>query len=558
MNFVYLLGLLRAITRVLLGLSLGWGLIACSGGSNGPSKPLLPIQSSQSSSSSSQEPVTISGNLSYDFVPHNQNNLGLDYAATEARPIRGAIVELVDASGQVLAETEANANGLYQFTVAANTQVQVRVKAQLIQTQVPAWNISVNDNTRNNALYSMAGSLVSSGTTNSQRHLHAQSGWGANGYVDERVAAPFAIIDTLYQALSHLASAGLMHDLPAVQFRWSPANITAANPNDDYASGEIGTSFYDGQAVYLLGQADNDTDEYDAHIVLHEWIHYLEDVLARTDSLGGGHGYGDRLDMRVALSEGLANAMSAMLLDDPFFRDALGVEQSEGFFYDISAKNHIYRGWYNEASVESILYNYYISATDKTARNLTDILQVLTVSNYAETPAFISIFPFVHALISLNPGHLQLLESLLGEQLIYGTGIYGVDEINDGGETFNLPIYKLLQVNGAAVNVCSSSTFGKANKLGGAQFLRVAISDSRIYQVSVVKNGGDAVVTDPDFVLYRAGNLRWLAESVASDQEVANINLQAGQYVLEVYDYSNREATNANSNTTCFDVSIAP
>lgn len=553
MNLVCLLGLQRVLPYTLLSLLLSMSLIAC-GGSGGGSKSYLPVSSS---SSSSQVSVTISGNLSYDFVPHNSNNIGLDYAATEARPIRGVTVELLNADAQIIAQTEASASGSYQFTVAANTLVQVRVRAHLVNSALPGWDVSVNDNTRKNALYTMVGDLLSSGKTDSRRHLHAGSGWGENRFVTERVAAPFAIIDTLYHALSHLETAGLAQTLPAVQFRWSPANITATNPNGDYAGGEIGTSFYDGEAIYLLGEADNDTDEYDAHIVLHEWIHYLEDVLVRTDSLGGAHGYGDRLDMRVAFSEGLANAISAMLLDDSLYRDALGVQQSEGFVYDVAASNHIYRGWYNEASIESILYNYYISSTDKAARNLSDILRTLTAESYVETPVFISIFPFISALKSLQPTHAELVDSLLGGQFIYGSGIDGIDEINDGGEAFNLPLYKMLLLNGSAVNVCSSSAYGKANKLGTAQFVRFTISDTGIYQMSVVKSGGDAVAADPDFAIYRAGELRWLAESVEVDRELASVNLQAGQYVAEIYDYNNRDSGNESAHTTCFDVSIS-
>lgn len=552
MNLVCMLGLQRVLFFMLLSLFLGAGLTAC-GGSGGTSTSYL---SGSSSSSESQGSVTISGNLSYDFVPHNSNNIGLDYAATEARPIRGVTVELLNENAQIIAQTEASASGSYQFNVAANTLVQVRVKAHLVNSGLPGWDVSVNDNTRTNALYTMAGQLLSSGKINSQRHLHASSGWGGNGYVAERVAAPFAIVDTLYQALTHMEAAGFTQRLPAVQFRWSPTNITAASPTGDYTSGEIGTSFYDGEAIYLLGEAENDLDEYDAHIVLHEWIHYLEDVLVRTDSLGGAHGYGDRLDMRVAFSEGLANAMSAMLLGDSLYRDALGVQQSEGFVYDVAASNHIYRGWFNEASIESILYNYYTSSTDKAARNLGDILQALTAESYVGTPVFISIFPFVNTLKTLQPAHTELLDSLLGAQLIYGSGIEGIDEINDGGEAFNLPLYKALQLSGPATNVCSSSAYGKANKLGTAQFVRFTISDAGIYQFNVVKNGGDSVAADPDFAIYRAGALRWLAESVAVDQELASINLQAGQYVAEVYDYNNRDSANENTHTTCFDVSI--
>ena len=39
--------------------------------------------------------------------------------------------------------------------------------------------------------------------------------------------------------------------------------------------------------IYVLGAADNDTDEYDQHIVAHEFQHFLEDQVSRSDTPGG-------------------------------------------------------------------------------------------------------------------------------------------------------------------------------------------------------------------------------------------------------------------------------
>src|SRR5690554_6777085 len=50
----------------------------------------------------------VSGRLHYEFVPSRAGCAGLDYSATQQRPIRGATVQLVDAlSGQVLDATVA-------------------------------------------------------------------------------------------------------------------------------------------------------------------------------------------------------------------------------------------------------------------------------------------------------------------------------------------------------------------------------------------------------------------------------------------------------------------
>src|SRR5690606_27529101 len=115
---------------------------------------------------------------------------------------------------------------------------------------------------------------------------------------------------------------------PPLELRWSPKNKTAYG---DASLGEIGTTYYGGDAIYILGDENNDTDEYDRHVILHEWGHYVEMAFSRSDSIGGDHGYSDKLDMRVALSEGFANAFSAMMLDDPSYRDTSGAQQAAGF-----------------------------------------------------------------------------------------------------------------------------------------------------------------------------------------------------------------------------------
>ena len=70
-------------------------------------------------------------------------------------------------------------------------------------------------------------------------------------------------------------------------------------------------------------ERNEDSDEYDRHIIIHEWGHYFEDKLSRADSIGGPHGLSDRLDFRVAFGEGWGNAISAIITDDVFIVTAL-------------------------------------------------------------------------------------------------------------------------------------------------------------------------------------------------------------------------------------------
>ena len=541
-------------------------LSACGGGGGGntarvSSVPLVSSSSVASSfmtstSSSSQVSsavgrITLEGKVTYDFVPHNDNKIGLNYSATEAKAARGIVIELLDSNNDVLATTNTDNLGDYSFSVEPNKLVKVRAKAQLLRDQLPVWNFKVTDNTNNNSLYVMDGSLVAVSDATGVRNLHAASGWTGTGYTQPRVAAPFAILDSVLLGAERVLAAGNNRDFPALDLRWSVNNIAAEG---DITLGEVGTSFYDGSVIYILGDQNVDTDEYDRHVILHEWGHYLETGFARSDSIGGDHIYDDKLDMRVAMSEGFANAFSAMILDDPDYSDASGLQQNDGFSNNISHKNHSVRGWYSEASIQSILYNFYINNDGKLARDFTDIFSVIASQNYAENTAMISIYVFADALRSLIPGQTTNFNNLLLEQNIEPTSAFGEGESNSGGYAGSLPIYKTLPVNDSPVNVCSTNRFGAYNKLATAQFMVLEIASSGTYQFNVQETGVDSGESDPDIYLYRYGKLLDYAEGVQMDRESLSSDLSVGTYVLELVDDRVMNIDNSDLVTACFNV----
>lgn len=519
-------------------------LVACGGGSG----------SSKSSSSSSVDPsqlVIISGRITYDFIPHNNNFIGLDYDNIETRPARAVQVELRNSNNSVLDTSVTDGDGNYNLYATKNTRVRVRVKAQLLKTLTPSWNFSVRDNTNNNSLYVMDGSLVSSGDTDSVRNLHAASGWTGSAYTQTRVAAPFAILDGIYSGVEALNQAGNNKNFPPLDLRWSSKNKTAdGNTN----LGEIGTSYFSGDAIYILGDKNNDTDEYDAHVILHEWGHYIESAFSRTDSIGGDHLADDKLDMRVAMSEGFSNAFSAIMLDDAAYRDSLGDDQADGFWFDVAEKNSTVRGWYSEASVQSILYNYYFSDQGKIPKVFSDLWQVFGSENYIDSESFTSIYLFSAKAKALQPAHVDLLNDLLAEQNILANDEFGTGESNSGGYAATLPVYKNISANNSAVNVCSSNRFGVANKLGVAQFLKISAT-SGVYRIIAEKTSGDVGNSDPDIYIYKQGVLQASADDVAIDAESLMTSLDAGTYIIEILDAKNLNA-NANTITRCFDVSV--
>ncbi|MET0355564.1 MAG: hypothetical protein ABW044_02240, partial [Cellvibrio sp.] len=453
-------------------------------------------KSGVSKSSSSASIVKLGGKITFDFVPHNLNFVGLNYGATESRPVRGAVVEILDNTNQIKASTNTAADGTYSVTVPQNIDLKVRVKAQLLKTSSPSWDFKVTDNTSNNALYVLEGALASTGSTNSIRNLHANSGWDGTAYTNIRSAAPFAILDSIYTGVIKLESAGNSQNLSPLELRWSTKNSTA---DGDYTKGEIETSFYDGDAIYILGSANNDTDEYDPHILLHEWAHYVEVELSRSDTIGGDHSDDAPLDMRVAMSEGFANAFSGMAINNPNYADALGVAQTSGFTFDIARKARSNKGYFSEGSIGSIFYNFYASSESKLANDFTPIFKILNSFSYYANDAMTSIYLFYAQLKIQLPEYSVLLQTLLNEQAIWGVDEYASMESNSGGLAIQLPVYKKLDVNNTPLNICSSNQYGEQNKLGNSQFIRVNILQAGAYTFNIVKSGGSLTSSNPEF-----------------------------------------------------------
>ena len=155
--------------------------------------------------------------------------------------------------------------------------MRIRVSAQLLQTDGANWNVRVTDNTNGNALYVTQGELFVGSENGSERNFHLASGWDGTAYSETRAAGPFAILDAIYDTVQKFAAVDTSINFPSLEIRWSPNNSVASG---NYNEGDIGTSFYTNGTIYILGKENEDSDEYDRHIIIHEWGHYFEDTIS--------------------------------------------------------------------------------------------------------------------------------------------------------------------------------------------------------------------------------------------------------------------------------------
>jgi hypothetical protein len=481
--------------------------------------------------------IVLSGNVTYDSIPYkNTHSAALDYDNIIRKPVRGALVEVLDESGTVLASSSTDKSGSYTFNLNGGT-VKVRVSAKLYKAPnsgASSWDFQVQDNTNANALYVMEGSLASLGTTGRQtRNLHASSGWGGSSYTEKRVAAPFSILDVAYQSMQKVLEADSNSVFPPLNIFWSKDN----------RYGTIGSSHYQPEenALYILGHEDTDTDEYDVLVIAHEWAHYYEDAFSRTDSIGGHHASGDMLDIRLAFGEGFATAFAALVMETPHYQDS-GFSQQQGTLLAENIENGGATnnpGWFSEASIYHMLYDIY-DTTDDTGDRLSlpfSTLHDLLKSRQKNTPAYTSIFSYITALKMQNPGFVSEIDAITyNESIAPIRDIYGTGRMNRM-ENAN-PLYKELSL-GNTISITPNYTARAVDPdsaLGAQNFVKFTITTSGLYTISV---NSTLSGVNLDFYAYREGESDFAITSTRTSSSVSGTaNLSSGEYRMHIIDYN--------------------
>ena len=544
----------------------------CGGGSDsGQSSPPVVVPSPEPRQTPTSGPafspvsiegdITISGHITFDLVPHNAFG-GLEYTLAAAEAVRGVTVQLMDATDSVIRQSKTDNDGFYSIGAPPNAQARVVVLAEYYSDAGPQWDFAVVDNTEADSLYLLADTLALTTRLDETRDIHAESGWNRvlGEFDDEahRPAAPFAVLHAVYQVVSAIAAADDSFVLPACTLNWSYRNKASAG---DVTEGYVGTSYYDvfSNRIYILGDAYNDTDEYDFSVIQHELGHFFEDGLSRSDSIGGSHGLSSKLDMRVAFSEGFSNALTALVSGEPNYMDSAGTGLFDSFRFNLEDNLYGNAGWYNENSIGKVLYDLADShneSGDALSLGFSAIYDVMTADGFIHSDALGSIFLFSEIFREQQPTAVtNEFKSLLASEAIYGTDRFGLDESNDGGDVSVLPIYSSM-VQGETIEACSSNRFSEANGLGVNRFIRLSITNPGSVQFRIERVSGGSEVSNPNARLYK--NRRFIAQMISSvnDLEVGVALLSTGEHVLEIFDKYNADEDSSLRNPTCFNVSV--
>lgn len=507
--------------------------------------------------------VVISGLADYESVPNDTTTNGrLNYAGASFKPIRGASVQLLAASsGAVLASGVTSATGTYSLAIPVAQPVVVSVRAELkrVATTGAQWDFTVRDNTAGDSLYLLESAAFTPPAGASTRNLRAASGWGGASYTAPRAAGPFAILDVAYLALQKVLSVAPNTALAGLTFFWSINNIDV---DGDRTVGEVGcTCYYRGENyIYLSGREDVDTDEYDSHVVAHEIGHHIQHALSRQDSVGGSHAIGERIDMRVAFSEGWGTAWAAMALGTTVLSDSNGSGQASGsILLDVSQAPTLNRGWFNEASVGYLLWSFHQDGSIGFAPILNTLTGPLKTS-----PLLQSIHNFATALKVAVPARAAAIDALLAGQLITAQDALGSGETNDGGVALALPVYKThTAALGVAQNYCVTDVAqtvltGEVNKLGMWAYVRITLASAGSRTLTLTSTSG-AAPTDPNVLLMRSDGSSTSYLDVQANVQSLTTTLPAGTHLLLFHDYnlsSNPATAAAQQGTRCFNLTV--
>ncbi|MBF0244597.1 MAG: hypothetical protein HQL31_04935, partial [Planctomycetes bacterium] len=278
---------------------------------------------------------TTTGNLTYAKVLYSRPPENLP-ETTEAANVRFATVRAIATSNGNVYPALTDASGAFSFSVSDGEAVDLWVYARGANVEVVSDSESF-DSYSNHYKAQLNGAPITGGN-NSDYSL-----------TDTSVSGAYNIFDQLQRGRLFFESLG--YTLPGnLLCVWS-AEGTYFDPDLDILFIREGS-----------GLSNHDPDEFDDDIILHEFGHYLIELLGRDDSQGGMHTVTDEYDLRLSWSEGLAHFISSAVRNNPGQIDAL--ESNPGSTTTLASSFYIddelHHDSGNEVAVANFLWNLWL------------------------------------------------------------------------------------------------------------------------------------------------------------------------------------------------------
>jgi hypothetical protein len=455
----------------------------------------------------------ISGKAMYQKT--DVTDAGLDLNHPVMVPVRNARVEVFSHSTQsIVAVSETDQFGRFTLPVPLEPSLSVRVVSRMRFS-----NLRVADNTNLNALYTISNDIDG-------RQAHASVLVSDTS----RVSGAFNILEMIQRANETVRMADPTLDPPPVTIFWSTKNTRRSG---NVAQGFIGTSFFNVQnnTAYILGDRNEDSDEFDDSVIVHEYGHMLAARFSRDDSPGGVTHLGDILDPRVAWSEGWANFFSSVVRNDPVWRDESGPNGINVYRFDLSDKIPAgdNPGYWSEASVGTLLWELY-QGSDLTGNSQYPISLLWSAFTDLRNDHFIYVPYFLEHLVARNPAAADAVQAV--------AQLRSIDFLANVKPSITMPFPRPMSGNTATgyvdssvqrrTNLMQSAHYWSFTTTGGAASIRLDITG--------LGPAGNPGANDLDIFLMDT-NGRLLEKSdrgLNAQSELISIRVPPGTYVVEI------------------------
>jgi hypothetical protein len=274
----------QIIHNALLPLIIAGSLVltSCSDGSSG----------SDSNQTVAVQSVQLSGTIFYEDKEYGAFGFN---GNTNFKPVRFAVVDLVDANNRLVATTLTDEAGYYSLA-GSGANMRIRVLAQTGAASGAI--ITIHDHDGN--VYAISDQLD---VEQSQHEIRIS--------IDNDVAGAFNMLDVFTSSMGFVSQL-TNKPLPNLNAFWQARSNRYGTYycSSSYRSG----SCPHGKGIYVLGgrSSGGDSDHYDDDVLFHEYAHYIEGAVGAQDSPGGVHYLTENdQDLRLTWSEGLGGFFPA-------------------------------------------------------------------------------------------------------------------------------------------------------------------------------------------------------------------------------------------------------
>tara|TARA_Y100001935_G_scaffold253286_1_gene259145 strand:+ start:625 stop:2418 length:1794 start_codon:yes stop_codon:yes gene_type:complete len=556
------------------------GATACSSSSSSQSTPTStyegiapgPAEATYCSTTTSySSPITITGTATYQArVTYGTKPGGGLGNAGSAKPVRYAEIMVKNSAGSTVQCGETLVDGTFSLQMPndGNTYtLYVNTRANNSKAVV-----SVMDRPALKNYYSLTTSFVANGSKSVGTLNAAVTGdilGGAFNIFDQIVETNNYLRTEASSCSSTYTGCQDFSVAPKVEAYW----MKGVNPAT-YLGSTSALSFYlpGYSRLFILGglngDTDNtDTDHFDNSVIIHEYGHFLEDVVFGSNSPGGSHSGDKIIDPRLAWSEGWGNFIQAAVLNTSEYIDTTGnIDGSTAYIFKLDLEtaqtgNDIPtasgEGNFREFSVTRFLWDMIDSnadtrftGTDNVSGAFKDIWASLTKSTQGfknANVAFrnIGIFHTFQTWLQSNNSGKDLSELIKIERQVANTSEYAQYVTTSGSCTYTITPYN---------DPNDTGSFSTANLHQNNDFFHIRPTSSGTYTISLEYSDSDSSGTEADADLYlynKSARIGQTADIVAkstsdpdgnpatSQTESFAVSLTGGtDYLLNVFVYT--------------------